>query len=184
MNGIKTPSWRVTRHRPPRTKHKHEWFYCPFLLKNLAKRFTCTCFKTELWNFRKWRIDCFQAEESFFQHNVTYLLSVWCAQKIWTLNLSDSLYTRAIPNQHGSDGDDEDGPNIVAPSLREMFSAAMVTQPLGYYSNSGEQHHQSSPNEGTSHAATTGSNKEKGKKKKKKKTKGTLLFATGAQRKY
>lgn len=46
-----------------------------------------------------------------------------------------------------------------------MFSAAMVTQPMSY----------------SDQQAPSASG---GKGKKKKKAKGTLLFATGAQRKY
>jgi len=81
-----------------------------------------------------------------------------------------AVYTRSLNSTatttQNVDGD-EDGPNIVAPSLKEMFTAAMVMQ--------------------SSSSAKAESSMSSGKKstsKKGKKNKGTLLFATGAQRKY
>lgn len=79
-----------------------------------------------------------------------------------------SVYTRNLSsNIQEYDNDDDSGPNIVAPTLREMFSAAMITQPL------------SEQNLAPKNVSSCGA-----KGKKKKKAKGTLLFATGAQRKY
>jgi len=84
------------------------------------------------------------------------------------------IYTRDLrqmsstASRNGPSGnDDEDGPNLVAPSLKEMFTAAMVMQ-------------------STSVAGTDEKKSSSNKKGKKGKGggKGTLLFATGAQRKY
>ena len=62
-----------------------------------------------------------------------------------------------------SNADDDDCPDIVAPSFKEMFSSAMMTTTV------------ETPDE-RSDRKTGG--------KKKKNNKGMLLFATGAQRKY
>ena len=69
--------------------------------------------------------------------------------------------------------EDDDGPEIVAPTFKEMFSAAMFTAPSTELSNS-------------SNSSVLGKSDVPGKsgKKKKKGNKGTLLFATGGQRKY
>jgi len=81
-----------------------------------------------------------------------------------------AVYTRSLNSTatttQNVDGD-EDGPNIVAPSLKEMFTAAMVMQSSSVTTES-----------------TASPSGKKSNSKKGKKNKGTLLFATGAQRKY
>ena len=83
-------------------------------------------------------------------------------QAVYTRSLIPA--TRTITQRNDVD-DDEDGPNIFAPSLKEMFTAAMVMQ-------------------SSSNIVATEASEKKSTSKKGKKSKGTLLFATGAQRKY
>jgi len=68
------------------------------------------------------------------------------------------------PREHD---DPEDGPDIYAPSYKEMFSAALYTAPIEKQISLDER------------AAV-----KKAKGKKKKNNKGMLLFGTGGQRKY
>ena len=76
----------------------------------------------------------------------------------------DLRQTTSTVSRNGPTGEDEDGPDLVAPSLKEMFTAAMVMQ--------------------STSVAGTDEKKSSKKGKKGKGGKGTLLFATGAQRKY
>jgi len=79
------------------------------------------------------------------------------------------VFTRKL-TAIGPQEDDDDGPNVVAPSLKEMFSAAMFSQ--GAINGAG------------STEPSAENIVKSGKKGKKGKAKGTLLFSTGAQRKY
>ena len=62
---------------------------------------------------------------------------------------------------------DDDGPDIAAPSFKDMFTAALLTTPVEQAEPKQQPFEQKAQKGG-----------------KKKKNKGTLLFATGAQRKY
>ena len=85
-------------------------------------------------------------------------------QPVWP-NTKANIYTRTLPDQTTTPTSthDEDGPDVFRPDFKATFSAAMFATPL---SN-----------------ANAKANESKGKGKKKK-DKGTLLFATGGQRKY